>query len=146
MNTSSFAPPAGPAADTDLPDPTLVDPAPAYRGTANYVLPFGQGYKKWSPLDPQAHAFGPQWLAGGTSYIVRRIDKPRSKATRVIHTCGTPDADWRIGNTWTIRHDQTNAFLGTYEVVGVVTYDADGDVARTAGADLNVKLSPATFK
>jgi hypothetical protein len=129
-----------------LPDADLIDPDPKYRGSADYILPFGREYRKWNPLDPAAHPFGKEWLAGGSTILCQRTDEARDFATRAVHTSGAVSEDFRVGNTWTFRHDQTNGRLGTYKVVGIVMYGPDGEVARTAGVVTTRKLSLNTFK
>jgi hypothetical protein len=125
----------------------LIDPDPAYRGEADYILPFGKDYAKWDPFDVDGHPFGKDWLAGMYALICTRTDVPRTHPSRIVHGSGSLPGDrWRIGNTWTFRRDQTGAKLGVYKVVGIVIYDEHGDVLRAAGKADNRKLSLATFK
>jgi hypothetical protein len=125
---------------------TLIDPDPQYRGSAHYILPFGRTYGKWAPRRPAEHPFGPSWLAGGSAILVQRLDEPRSYPTRVIHSSGGIGDDWRIGNSWDLYHDQTDAHLGRYQVVGVVQYDERGSVARIEGNVPDRALYMSTFK
>ena len=117
-----------------------------YPGNAPYVLPYGRDYAKWNPMEPEAHAFGPQTMAGSSAIILKRIDKPgKAPASRVIVTYGEIDNEWKIGNVWNIYHNITRKFLGQYEVVGEVTYTEDAQVATAEGVtDMN--LPTATFK
>jgi hypothetical protein len=119
--------------------------------TADYILPYGREYSKWNPMDPTSHCFGRDYMAGMIAVVLKRIDQPRkAAATRVIVGAGSEVYnDWKIGNVWRIRHDQTGAALGTYEVVGEVTYarNEDGDAAvRDAIGVTDMKLSVACFK
>jgi hypothetical protein len=121
-----------------------------YMGEADYVLPYGRGYAKWNPMHPTEHCFGEAYMADSSAIIVKRIDVPRkSAATRVIVTYGNIPDDWKIGAVWSVRHDQTNAMLGVYEVVGEVEYAEDENeeavVVRAAGVT-DMKLPVACFK
>jgi len=124
----------------------LVDPDPQYRGVADYVLPFGREYGKWSALDPESHPFGKQWLGQSSALICKRLDQDRTRPTRIIHTSGVAGGKDRIGNVWEYRHDQTGARLGEYEIVGVVVYGSDGSVALVAGDVPATKMSLSTYK
>jgi hypothetical protein len=128
------------------PTSELFDPNPGYRGAAHYILPFGREYAKWNPLDPDSHPFGRSWLANGTAFLVQRLDEARTYPTRCIHNAGGVEDDWRIGNTWNLYHDQSDAHLGHYRVVGIVEYGPTGDVARTAGVTPTRRISMSTFK
>lgn len=113
---------------------------------ANYVLPYGRGYSRWNPMRPAEHCFGEAYMADSSAIIVKRIDVPRkAAATRVIVTAGRVPEDWKIGARWRIRHDQTNALLGEYEVVGEVTYDDDAEVETALGVT-DMSLPVACFK
>ena len=117
-----------------------------FPGYANYVLPYGRDFAKWNPMEPAAHAFGPNYMRSRYALVLKRIDKPgKALANRIIVGYGTIDDNWKIGNVWNIRHDQTNAFLGQYEVVGEVTYTDDAEVATATGVT-DIKLATATFK
>lgn len=113
-----------------------------------YILPFGRGYAKFNPLkDGPIHEFGQKWLSNMTALICRRLDEKRTRPSRLIWTSGVnlPDRD-KIGQKFTARHDQTGARLGEYEIVGIVQYDIDGNVWRTAGDVPDVKFTQATYK
>lgn len=118
--------------------------------TADYVLPYGRGYSKWNPMRPEDHCFGDDYMSDSSAIVVKRIDQPRNAAaTRVIVTAGIVPDDWKIGNVWRIRHDQTNALLGVYEVVGEVEYAADEDgtaIVVSASGVTDMKLPVACFK
>lgn len=129
---------------SDLTEEDLFDPEPRYRGEAAYVLPFGREYSKWNPLDPDSHPFGKSWLAMSSALIVKKDE--RTRPTRIIHSSGLPSDNDRIGNRWTYRHDQTNHLLGDYEIVGIVVYGSDGEVALKAGNVPTTKMSLNTYK
>jgi hypothetical protein len=117
---------------------------------APYVLPYGRGYDKWNPMEPAAHAFGPNYMRNMSAIVLKRIDKPRkAEATRVVVGYGAIDPEWTIGNVWRLRHDQTNALLGDYEVVGEVNYaeGPDGEAVVTSHRGVtNLRLPVSTFK
>lgn len=90
--------------------------------TANYVLPCEDKVNPANPKDSDGYAAG---IVHDDSILItlRRLDKPRTRPTRVI--CGSggqspanPYEGWQIGACWSIRHDQTDRFLGDYEVAG----------------------------
>lgn len=112
-----------------------------------YVLPFGRDFGRWSPFDVENAAFGKSWLGNSTALIVKRRDQSRTKPSRLIFTSGVllRDSD-KIGNVFVARHDQTNAILGVYEIVGLVFYSPEGNVARSVGETPDVKLSQNTYK
>ena len=118
---------------------------PSHQGVAPYILPLGEGYADVNPLDPESFPFGgPDWLRGSVVYVMSKPE--RTRPTRVFISSGLCGESWNIGNSWTCRHDQTGRKLGTYTVVGIVLYDADGQVLRTEGEVPNRKLSGAVFK
>jgi hypothetical protein len=129
-----------------LPDSAFIDEQPGRRHQADYILPLGEEYSKVNVLDPDSFPFGgPEWMVGSVVYVMAKPE--RTRPTRVfISGGGSVGADWRIGNVWRCRHDQTNALLGTYTVVGIVVYGADGEVIRTVGETPNVKMAAAVFK
>jgi hypothetical protein len=112
-------------------------------GVAPYILPFERG-DMFNPMDPTTSPFGQDWLAFDAAYIMSKPE--RTRPTRVFVSSGLLSESWNIGNTWECRHDQTGTKLGDYTVVGIVFYDADGNVARTVGNVPDRKLAPAVFK
>lgn len=132
--------------EADDSDFVAKDPTSRY-SERPYVLPFGREYGRWNPRDVENAAFGKSWLAGSTALICKRIDEARTRPSRLIFTSGTllHDSD-KIGNVFTARHDQTNAKLGVYEIVGLVFYGPTGDVARIVGDVPDAKLSQNTYK
>ena len=118
---------------------------PGYRGTANYVLPFDKA-DRFNPLDPDSHPFGRVWLVGMHVVMVRKTDAKRPGPSRSIAGWGPPMGGWLIGDVWYVKHDQTDAALGTYEVVGIVTYDDEGNVSEVVGNVPARPTSTATFK
>lgn len=114
-----------------------------------YVLPFGREYGKWSPWDVDNAPFGKSWLGGMYGIICLRTDEARTRPSRLIFSSGSPldrsEFD-KIDQRFTARHDQTNAKLGEYTIVGLVIWDADGDVLRVVGDVPDVKYSQNTYK
>lgn len=116
---------------------------------AHYVLPYGRDYAKWNPLEPEAHPFGPDYMRDMSAMVLKRIDKPRkAEATRVVVGYGSIDPEWTIGNVWRLWHNQTNALLGVYEVVGEVTYaeGPDGAMVTSAKGVTDMRLHVSCFK
>jgi len=116
------------------------------------ILPYSYGgdadmRKKWNPMEPENHCFGPDYMAECVAYVMKRIDKARKAvATRVIISAGRLAGDgWNVGDKWYLRHDQTHALLGTYEVVGIVDYNEQAQVAHAEGVT-DIKLPVACFK
>lgn len=103
---------------------------------APYILPTGS---KINPSNPKGAEY---YDEGQVAFIMRRLDKPRTRPTRVFTSFGGLGEEWAIGTKHSCRHDQTNAFLGDYEVVGTVVFktgEKQGDVP-------NLKMSHAVFK
>lgn len=122
-----------------------------FNGVAEGILPYGQGYPKWNPMEPLEHPFGAGYMSDSIAVVLKRVDQPRkAAATRVIVGAGSEMYEgWTIGNVWKLRHDQTGAILGTYEVVGEVTYAEDEDeltVVRDAIGVTDMKLKVSCFK
>lgn len=112
-----------------------------------YILPFGREYGKWNPKDVDNAAFGKGWLAGMFAMICKRTDQVRTRPSRLIFSSGSfPAESDKIGQEFTARHDQTGAFLGEYQIVGLVMYDQEGNVARVVGDVPDVKYSQNTYK
>lgn len=117
-----------------------------YQGEAPYILPLGRDEKKIVVTDPKTYPFGgSEWLKDSTAYVLQRRDKERTRPTRIVIGSGV-DEKWFIGNTWDCRHDQTNAYLGLYEVVGIVLFGSDGKVKLTCGHLPSTPLAGAVFK
>lgn len=115
-----------------------------------YILPFGRDYGRWNPRDVNNAAFGKSWLSNMVALICLREDQPRTRPSRLIFSSlsgseEVPERD-RIGQRFTARHDQTNALLGVYRIVGIVRYDSEGKILKIVGDVPNVKLSQNTYK
>ena len=137
--------------DTALESEFYFDPEKHRRiGERPYVLPFGRDSKKWSPYDVENAHFGKNWLRGMYALICHRTDEVRTRPSRLIFSHGSPLNELGIdliGQEFVARHDQTNAKLGVYKIVGLVIWDSEkGDVLRTAGDVPDVKLSQNTYK
>jgi hypothetical protein len=136
-----------------LPDEAFVDDDPGF-DFRPYVLPFGQGYKKFNPHDDDDranHDFGSNWTRNMTAIICKKDE--RDEATRLIWTSGYPvsaDSDRvssdAIGNRFEARHDQTNARLGIYQIVGLAVFGPDAKLARVIGNVPNRKFNQSTYK
>lgn len=113
-----------------------------------YILPFGREHGKWNPRDVENAAFGKSWLSGMYAIICLRTDQARSRPSRLIFSHGNPlrEEQDKIGNYFMAKHDQTGAFLGEYRIVGIVAWNADGDVLRVVGDVPDVKYSQNTYK
>lgn len=114
----------------------------------DYILPFGREYGKWNPRDVENAAFGKRWLSGMYAIICLRLDEARSRPSRLIFSHGNPlrEEQDKIGQRFMAKHDQTGAFLGEYRIVGIVAWNADGDVLRIVGDVPDVKYSQNTYK
>jgi hypothetical protein len=114
-----------------------------------YILPFGREYGRWNPRDVANAAFGQNWLKDMVALVCLREDQPRTRPSRVIfsHNPGELSERDKIGQRFTARHDQTNALLGEYRIVGIVRYSSeDGSVEKIVGDVPNVKLTQNTYK
>jgi hypothetical protein len=90
-----------------------------------------------NPSAPEsAEYFDPELVA----YVMRKPE--RTRPTRVLTSFGDLGEDWAIGTTHVLYHDQTNAGLGTYTVVGI----ADFSTGRKTGEVPDRQLSHAVFK
>lgn len=78
----------------------------------DYVLPTGE---KMNPASPSSAIY---YDAKQTAFVLFKLNDDRVFPTRVVTTFGDASLH-RIGDVWHIRHDQTNAFLGTYQIVGI---------------------------
>jgi len=122
------------------------EPTPSW-SERDYILPFGRKSGKWSPYDVDEAEFGKDWLEDTTALMCLRRDEARSYPTRLIFASGLDLAEMdKIGNQFTARHDQTNAKLGVYEIVGLVFYGEGGDIIRTVGDVPHRKISQNTYK
>ena len=90
------------------------------------ILPTATQMNPYFPNDNE------YWNVGQTAFVLRRTDKPRTRATRVVTSYGSAaDNGWNVGDTLYFMHDQTRAFLGEYVVEGIhefSTHRIFGDV------------------
>lgn len=100
----------------------------------DYVLPTGE---KINPANPAGATY---YDKDQTAFVLFKMDDDRVFPTRVVTTFGGPGGH-RIGDTWVIRHDQTNAYLGTYQVVGIHDFGVSVE-----GWVPDRKISHAVFK
>jgi hypothetical protein len=98
---------------------------------------------RFHPLLPETAQFGQGWMGGSVAYIMSKPE--RTRPTRVLISSGVLSGV-AIGHMAAVRHDQTGALLGRYTVVGVVEYDALGEVARVEGDVPDRKMAAAVFK
>lgn len=77
----------------------------------DYVLPTGE---KINPANPSGAVY---YDRDATAYVLFKLNDDRVFPTRVVTSFS--GADHRIGERWSIRHDQTRAYLGMYQVVGI---------------------------
>jgi hypothetical protein len=106
--------------------------------TVDYVLPSGT---KINPRRPETAEFYDARLVG---FAMRKLNEARTYPTRLVTSHGTlgGPGSWKIGERYSLRHDQTNALLGDYEVVGTVVFatgEVEGDVPDR-------KISHCVFK
>jgi hypothetical protein len=76
----------------------------------DFVLPTRE---QMNPLRPEGATY---YDIGQSVYVLRRLDVPRSRPSRVVTTFGATDT--AVGERVSVFHDQTGAFLGDYQVVG----------------------------
>jgi hypothetical protein len=81
----------------------------------DFVLPTGE---QMNPCHPESATY---YGKDQTVLVMRRLDIPRTRPTRVITTYGG-GSFYPIGSKHSLFHDQTGAFLGDYEVVGQRDY------------------------
>lgn len=120
-----------------------------------YILPFSNA-GRWDPWDVHNAHFGKDWLRGMYGIVCFREDEQRTRPSRLIFSHGSPLPNKRegkiygadlIGVRFEARHDQTNARLGDYKIVGLIMYDSfSGDVLRAVGDVPNIKLAQSTYK
>lgn len=78
------------------------------------ILPTG---KSLNPARPEgADYYDPNLVA----YVMFKLNDERTRPTRVITSHGV--ATWNLGEKYSLYHDQTGAFLGDYEVVGIADF------------------------
>ena len=96
------------------------------------VLPTGRSLNARHP-DPAKHTyFDPKTVV----YVLYKLNERRTRPTRVLTSSGPIDG-WRIGSVLALEHDQTNAYLDDYMIVGVKDFETGeqtGDVP-----DLSIK-------
>lgn len=76
---------------------------------------------------------------GQVAYVMQRTDKPRTRPTEVATSFGPFDPD-ALGREVEVRHDQTNAYLGTYTVVGVTDFRTGHYVGLVPDRKLNHRV------
>ena len=103
----------------------------------DYVLPTGE---KINPANPSEGVYFQQ---DQTAYVLFKLSDERVFPTRVVTSFEGDAAEplHHIGERWTIRHDQTNAMLGTYQVVGIHVFGK-----RVEGWVPDRKISHSVFK
>lgn len=96
------------------------------------VLPTGRSLNAANP-DPAKHTY---YDENTCVYVLYKLNERRTRPTRVLTSFG-PIPDWRIGTVLWLAHDQTNATLGEYMIVGVKDFstgEQTGDIP-----DLSIK-------
>lgn len=99
------------------------------RWNAAAALPTGESI---NPLHPQGATY---YDPGQTAYVLFKRNEARTRPTRVFTTFGS--LGWKLGTVAHLQHDQTGAYLGEYEVVGVHDF-ASGEMAGNV-PDLRIK-------
>ena len=80
--------------------------------TAVSVLPTGESM---NPRFPREASYFDE---AQTAYVLFKLSDNRTRPTRVVTSFG-PLQGWTLGSEHELYHDQTNAYLGRYKVVGV---------------------------
>jgi len=76
----------------------------------------------------------------GTVYVHRRGDK-----LKFVYSSGRLGKEHALGSLRELAHDQTHAFLGTWQIVSIVDYDKD--TIRIEGEDFTAaKAAIAVYK
>jgi hypothetical protein len=103
--------------------------------TANYILPTGTSI---NPATGEGEYSDPSH--GQVLFVMFKLNDKRTRPTRVFSSYGSVRG-WELGTKHSCRHDQTNAFLGDYEVVGIVHEDGtkEGNVP-------SIKIKHSVFK
>lgn len=76
------------------------------------ALPTGESI---NPLYPQGATY---YDPGQTAYVLFKRNEARTRPTRVFTSFGN-FPEWRLGTVVHMQHDQTGAYLGEYEIVGI---------------------------
>lgn len=93
-----------------------------YRGPNSYaVLPVGES------IDPTTLDQSQYWDIEWVAYVLFKRNESRTRPTRVLTSHGpltfVPSIgvrrDLKLGDVIHLEHDQTQAYLGEYEVVGI---------------------------
>lgn len=109
------------------------------RGTSRWdaiaVLPTGTSMNPANPAG--ATYFSPDL----TAYVLFKKNEARTRPTRVVTSYGSLDG-WRIGTLVHLEHDQTQAYLGEYQVVGIHHFLS----GEWAGAIPDIKIKHCVVK
>lgn len=101
------------------------------RGLAAAALPTGLTISP-DRLDDSPY-FDTAWVA----YVLFKTSEARTRPTRVFtshHSLG-----WKVGDLVHLEHDQTNAYLGEYKVVGITYADPANGVNIGDVPDIKIK-------
>ena len=86
---------------------------------------------------------------GATAYVMTKYD-PRTGRDggpgRVFVGHGVPEADWAVGTSHRVRHDQTGRFRGTFTVVGTAHRPRTGPGVTVVGTVPDKTLGLSVFK
>jgi hypothetical protein len=72
-------------------------------------------------LNPAAPETGEFYDPRQVAFVLFKMNENRTRPTRVVTSFGGYDAS-QVGDVWELRHDQTDAYLGDYKVVGIVDF------------------------
>jgi len=118
-----------------------------YSAKWSYDRPKWSRYECWDFVLPTGEQMNPSHPEGAVYfdkdqvvYVMRRLDVPRTRPSRVITSFGRISND--IGDKVSIFHDQTGAFLGDYELVGIREYTS----GRTQGEVPDRLIPHSVFK
>jgi hypothetical protein len=97
------------------------------------------------PLDAFQNPDAPEYAGDGSvGYVFKK--EQRGRPTRLVLSSGEMGSAWDIGTVHRLEHDQTQATLGTYTVVGIIHYDEDGLAMYDEGEVPDRKIATAVFK
>ena len=85
------------------------------RWNAVAALPTGESINPASPLS------APYYDPSLTAYVLFKVSDVRTRPTRVFTSAGVIKG-WKIGTHVHMQHDQTLAYMGEYEVVGIYDF------------------------
>lgn len=99
------------------------------------VLPVGESM---NPLNPAGATY---FDKDQVAYVLFKTSDKRTRPTRVVTSFGLVPG-WKIGTELVLEHDQTQYYMGDYQIVGIHDF-ASGE---WAGDVPNYKIKHAVLK